>query len=165
MDLQTDEAAGVRLVHRVIHDVFHRVSVHPGLDPWAVRDDTQLVPTLVDEVGMSLVDLLLRRQPVRPHRLAIEEAGRRLAFIAPANLYLWPVHPPGCTLETASRHGHRTDLAPDLNPRVGDAIDRGLELELEVVELLQGAEERVHARAALDGPADNGAVLDGEPMR
>ena len=113
---------------------------------------------------MPLVDLLLRRQPVRPHRLAIEEASRRLAFIGPANLHLRPVHPAGGSLEAASRHGHRPDLGPDLNPGVGDAIDRGLELQLEVVELLHGAEERVDARAALHGPTDDGTILDGETM-
>ena len=114
---------------------------------------------------MSFVDLLLRRQPVRAHRFAIQQAGRRLPLVEPPDFDLRSVDAPGGGLEPPARALHGPDLCPDLNAGIGDRIDRRLELELEIVELLQRAQEGVHARAALHGPADDGAVLDGEAVR
>jgi hypothetical protein len=57
VNLQSDEPSGVGLVHVLVHEIFDRVAIHPGLNPRASRDNTQRVPALVDEVMMARVDL------------------------------------------------------------------------------------------------------------
>src|SRR5687767_8549875 len=58
VDLQADEPSRVRLVDRFIDNVLDRLTVHPGLDPRSAGDDAYLVPAVIDEVGMPLLDLL-----------------------------------------------------------------------------------------------------------
>ena len=59
MNLQGDEPPGVSLVHLLIHEVFDEVAIHPRLNPGPPCDNAQLVPPFIDEVPVSLVDLLL----------------------------------------------------------------------------------------------------------
>ena len=51
VDLQADEAARVRLVDRLVDDVFDRLTVDPRLNARTARDDPHLVPAVVDEVA------------------------------------------------------------------------------------------------------------------
>ena len=50
------------------------MTIHPGLNPRSLRHDAQLVPAFGDEVRMTFIDLLLRRQPARAERFAVEHA-------------------------------------------------------------------------------------------
>src|SRR5712692_5674056 len=60
VDLEADEALRMGLVDLLVDKVFDQMTIHPGLNPRPSRDDTQFVPTLGNEVAMTLIDLLLR---------------------------------------------------------------------------------------------------------
>ena len=137
VDLQADEPAWVGLIDRVIDDVLDRLTVDPGLNARAARDNSHLVPAIVDEVGVALLNLLLRRQPVRAHRFAVDVASRRQALVGPANLDLRSVHTAGSGFERTPLHRYGTHLGANLDAGIGDRIDRRLEFELEIVKFLQ----------------------------
>src|SRR3954465_2098731 len=80
VNLHADESPRVTLVNLFVREIFDEIAVDPRLNARPARDDAEPVPPVVDEMMMSFVDLLLRRQPVRSHGLAVEQAGCRLAF-------------------------------------------------------------------------------------
>src|SRR5436190_11023508 len=140
------------------------MSVHPRLDARTLRDNPNRVPAVVDEEVMSVVDLLLRREPARAHPFAVQEAARREPGIEAAHFDLRAEHATGGVVEAAAVR-HRLHLAANLDALVGDLVDHCLELELEVAELARRAEERIHTRAGLDGAPDDGALFDGVGVR
>src|SRR5204863_8601406 len=64
VNLQSNEPRRMRLVHGLVDEILHQVAVDPSLNARSTGDNTQSVPAFVDEVVMSLIDLLLRGQPV-----------------------------------------------------------------------------------------------------
>src|SRR5215210_320229 len=131
MDLQTDESAGMSLVDLLVDDVFHVLPVDPRLDARSTGNNPNLVPAVVDEVRMPLLDFLLRRQPIGAHRFAVDMASRRQALVGATNLHLRTVHAPGSRFEGTPLHRDRSDLRSNLNAGIGDRIDGRLQFKLE----------------------------------
>src|ERR1700730_2438931 len=59
VDLKANEALLERLVKLFVGEIFHQMTVHPGLYPRPFCHDAQLIPTVINRKGMTLINLLL----------------------------------------------------------------------------------------------------------
>src|SRR5687768_8888653 len=145
VDLQADESPGVSLVYLLVRQILNLPAIHPGLDARPSGDDAQRIPAVVHEVWVPFGDFGWGREPVCSHSFSVQQPGCWLSLVEASDFNLRPVHPSGRNLEASARSLHRPDLRSDLDSGVRDSIDRGFELQLEVVELEERAQEGVHA--------------------
>jgi hypothetical protein len=59
VELQPDESSGMCFVDLLVDEVLNGLPVHPRLNARSSGDDAQMIPSVVDEVGVTVVDLLL----------------------------------------------------------------------------------------------------------
>ena len=90
---------------------------------------------------MTLLDLLLRRQPARAERLAVEHTCGRQSLIVSSDLHLGPFTRPApmMSMEPGSVTG--LTLVLICMPGVDERIDVRLQLKLEIIELAQRTQE------------------------
>ncbi len=60
VDLEAYKTLRVGLVDILVGEVLDQMTIHPRLNPRPSRDEAQFVPALVNEVTMTIFDLLLR---------------------------------------------------------------------------------------------------------
>ena len=71
MHLQADEPFGVGLENRLVGEVGDRLSVDPGLDPRAFRNDAEVIPLAIAE-HLVRFEFLFDGQPTTAGRLAVD---------------------------------------------------------------------------------------------